>query len=301
MHNALEMTDSAEIRKKIGGLSHNTGRREWAVSKEGVVKDILSRKRFGVSWDPTAVQGADFSAYGYTEFMTGMCCYTLSSDINYRVMREASKSDIDHALIDHLLSKMTDKYHLHNSGLSAALNVVLLPGSNMWSMVNFDTVDRLAGEIPNIVFKPHPLATVENIRQLKIRVGDHRVISAQSSAMSLLHQVEKVWTTTSSELGIYATLLSKPVYDITKWEYVTTGSYAALMRPVFALHHQGKSTEARELLCRMLSSRQNGLLFPIHHDTIERIEAYRQLTLQLRETYAPLGPVYKRLHNENAK
>lgn len=282
------------MEKKLGNFKHNSIRRQWAADKEDYIASLLSADNYGVEYDVTPVQSAAFSAYGYTEFATGMMIYTLSTEINQRLMLKATEEEIDHVLIKHIIENITDKYMLQE-GMRFARYVVFLPGNNMWSMINFDLIDRLISELPEIKIKPHPLTNEDNLRMLRQRVGDYRLLSNRISAVSLLTTAEKIWTTTSSELGIFGTLLGKPVYDVTKWEYVSSGSYSSIMLPVFKAQHHHSPEVAKDVISRILSARYNGILLPPHMDLHDRVSAYMETTKALSALHAPVAPSYKKL------
>ncbi len=128
------------------------------------------------------------------------------------------------------------------------------------------------------------------VRHLGIKYGYHRLLGPKESGIAYLQQAEEIFTTSNSEIGIYAAALGKWFADITSFECMAELTYWTLIR----LFTPGKIDHNKEVVNKVLSSKGSGWLMPWMDDHKERIVQYYDRSMKLRSFFKPLAPKVNR-------
>ena len=117
-------------------------------------------------------------------------------------------------------------------------------------IIDFKLVDEAYKQ--GAYIKPHPLTRPDEINMLKEKYGD-RIIGRNVSGSDLLLMTDKVFVPSSSELGIFATLLDKEVNIISN--NVPRGAYIHVIEMIT------ESKNPKEDLNKLLNSNKSGIFF----------------------------------------
>jgi len=261
-------------------------RNEWGRTIED---KILSSAPYPISYDVDSTQPINFSEFSYTEFMGGVILNTQSIEINTRNILKCSEYNYKDSKyhIDLLKEKLDDKYELETiEGTIPKIDeVIFIPGHNMFDIINHDLKDRIGFENPNAILKAHPLTDVKELNKIRGTFGWNRTIRGKISGMELLKKCEKAWVTSATELCTAAVVLDKDIGNITTFKNESVGIYYPINRILFK---EQKENRQKVLNC-IIETKHSGLLFPWMDDIDERIQAFFEETIKLKEHYRPIS------------
>lgn len=284
------MRDSAEcIRKQLdlpedGRDAMSNLRRLEDVYHRAMAPDVPS-------YDVNSVQGADFDEWTYTEGLNCFLCFTQSVEINLRLMELVmawdGKVETDYA--GNVARGIGDKWSgmIAPGPMTEGVGIIMLPGDNMWHIVNWDNVLRYICLNPQWMIKPHPITAEHAVRMLKLRHGITRLYSTKDSGMDLLRQAHGIGYVTSSEMGIVAKLLGKPTIDFTLFESEQQGRYISVYH---ALRVSGE--DPLSLMNRVMACPWSGFV-PLSIEDDEAEDRFRQFKLKTSELRGVYKPVAK--------
>ena len=239
------------------------------------------------SYDVSCVQGVDFDEWSYTE---GLGCFlgcTQSTEINARLILEASawQGDIIDDYVKFVRNDLSDKWLSKESREGEGFKVFFPPGNNLGWVINTDNVLRAFCTDKTWRLKPHPITSDADVRQAKLAFGTTRIYARESSGMALLRACETVGYTTASELGLIAMILEKRTVDFTKFELEGRGRYHSLYMAI-----RKNSGSAAVIFNRLVNCPWSGIVpLTIADDlALDRFGAYKEKTLELKSKYAPL-------------
>ena len=241
------------------------------------------------SYDVDSVQSPDFDEWIYTEGLNCFMAFTQSVEVNARILDEASRWDGPRRVpyAENLAKSIGDKWSgLREPGLIPEdVRVFFAPGGNLFHAVNWDNVLRSICTDARWMIKPHPITQDDALRELKLRHGVTRILDKSWSGMQILRRASHAGYVTSSEMGIVAMLLGKPVTDFTLFEREQAGRYSGFY---LALE---KSEEAPgTVLDRIMSCPWSGIV-PLSLETreaSERFLEYKEKTLEIRRACKPM-------------
>ena len=246
-----------------------------------------------INYDVNRPQPWYFSEYSYTEFLGGIVISPMSDEIATQhilhSMKFKSSFDAEAIILQRLKEKNTlDKYNGLQTpeGKYASFNaLVILPGSNiMHSVVSKEKLAEVMWSRDDVNIKPHPLTTKKQFYDLQKEFGVHRVFHPMHSGWKLLDKAKEVYTTSTTELAMYATLMNKPVKSIGNIFYERTGAYYPVFRNIVNLPPK----KAKKNLLKILNSDRSGIVFIEDNDYEKKIELYFESTIKIRKKYKPL-------------
>jgi len=261
-------------------------RLKWAKEIEETVRDLAP---FPITYDVDAKQDINFSEFAYTEFMNGLYLKTQNIEINARVMDFAYKEPAEKDLVKELES-IEDKYVqvIPDIDMKMPEHVVFFVGHNMFDMVDRDKVARAAYENDgNFAIKLHPLTNDEYAGKLAKVVGWNHILPQQVSADWVLRNGKIIYITSATEMATKAVIHDKEIVNVSAFGAEASGCYYALNRVYFEAEKYGITK--REALNNMLNCKYSGLILPFMDDVEERIKAFYDKSLELREIYKPIS------------
>ncbi|QHJ74435.1 hypothetical protein VH12019_00108 [Vibrio phage VH1_2019] len=175
--------------------------------------------------------------------------------------------------------KHSDKYHLSAKPRFLEYeNVVFLCGSNVLEVaIDFDKIDALVEQYPDLVIKPHPITTLYYINMLKTRYGSNRVLSQKISGVDVLKSAKRVWLPSTSEFWFSALNYDKEIGFISKDGFC--GTYTSIINAVWELHEE-TGEPLKDIVNKIISSPYSGL-YGSMADFEEHHEKYCNVILEL--------------------
>lgn len=242
------------------------------------------------SYDVTRLQPAYFFEFTYTELLGGIYLSPQSSEIAARVIEEALLVEPRDGFdpVPAIMSRrQMDKYTLAEKA-PPHKRVAFVTGSNIFAKaVCKEALTRAMHDDPDLVIKPHPLTSEDTLRTLGRLYGYHRILDPRASGWACLEFAEEILTCSTSEMGLYAVLLGKPIQNITKVGYEALAAYGAIYLSLW-----GKSpTEAKATLERLLKSPVSGFIHPDDPAANEKAGRFASLAMSLREPFKPRFPI----------
>ncbi|ATI16349.1 hypothetical protein HOS13_gp42 [Caulobacter phage Lullwater] len=282
-----ELMGDKEIQtKKIGDFADRRGSHLGELTKlEKIVRELAP---LPVSYDVSRTQAPHFSEFTYTEFLgDGVLIQAQSSEASARQVALALDEEVE---VEYF-PKPRDKYTL-NPLDKAPKAVAFLPGTNLLKaeFISREALARAMFEDQELVIKPHPLTEAEQVKSFAREFGYHRVLSNEVSGVQALMGAERVYCSSSTELGLYAVEMKKPILNIGSFYAEHDGTYAAIYRLLWG---QTK-LEARDRLLRILNSVNGGFVHLGDQDPRSKVEAYFTNAMSIREQLRPLVPVRKK-------
>lgn len=282
----VKMSDPKTQEDKIGSFAKRGARNTWAEQQEELVRSLSP---FPITYDVNPTQGTNFAEFSYTELLGGLWVSSQSVEVNARLLDLASQCP-SQLTLKQVQTILDDKYIMQPAaGYGHVTKCVFLPGHNALDIASAETISRIAHEEEDVYFKPHPITHDDAIKLVAKRVGWNRMLPKDISGMSILRQCTDVYTSTASEMAVTGTILGKKVHNISAFFYEGHGAYHAISRNLFLAHKKHGVEEAQRLLLNMFNCPWSGLLFPFHTDVEDRLKAFYNKALELRELYKPLA------------
>lgn len=281
IHKELLVDDQSQ---KIGEEFANI-RGKHLLELGNIEQMVRSMAPLPISYDVARLQPPYFSEFTYTEMLGNMYICPQSSEITARLVLESLKDESQYTfnVIDHIEAR--DKYELNEVDGPTYKRVAFLPGSNIFNdAVSRDLLHRAMADFEDLVIKPHPLTNPDHIRWYSGTFGAHRILDPMESGWYYLKHAEEVFVTTTTEMGLYATLDAKPIHNVTRFEYEARGAYNAFYRPLWNVD----TNEAQTLLRRSLNSPLSGFFHKCDPQLEMKIKKYYELAMLWREFYKPL-------------
>ena len=253
-------------------------------------EEIRRQAPLPISYDIGRSQPPYFNEFTYTELLGGLYVSPQSCEAAARMVQEAVDCQ-DPILADVMdFIPLRDKYKLDEKPLASPPNVVFLPGTNIFRIaVSKENLSRLMHEQEDIMLKLHPLTDEGLTRFLGMNFGYHRLIGGRVSGAAVLSASQRVWVTTSTEMGLYAMLEGKPVGNITNYAYEPRGSYNPFYRVLW------NATNKRRAIRQVLNSPLSGFFHPEDPHVREKIGKYFEHAMSWRAAYKPLVEEYSRM------
>lgn len=249
---------------------------------------VRTKSPLAISYDVSRAQPPFFHEFTYTELM-GNLLYVApqSSEIAARVMAYAGANPPDDRWDVSAHIDLVDKYQLNDADPSPHKRVVFLPGSNIFNQcVSREWLEREMMRFPQTVIKPHPLTNEETLRRLGISFGYECIIDRNASSLPYLHGADVVSTPTSSELGLYATLLGKSIQNITTISFEARGVYNPIYRLLW------DSSDPKATLHHLLNSPFSGIYHKDDPNIGSKMDKFFEVAMALRDLFKPLVREY---------
>lgn len=252
---------------------------------DALEEEVRAAAPLPISYDVTRLHPPYFMEFTYTELLGGIYVAPQSSEIAARVMTAALEVEPGHDPVPAILArKQMDKYQLE-AGDGAHKRVAFLAGSNIFERaVCKEALSRAMQDDPDLVIKPHPMTNEDALRKIGRLYGYHRVLEPKSSGWACLLAAEEVLTLSTSEMGLYAVLLGKPITNLTRISYEPRAAYS----PIYRLLWGQSPDEAKERLSRLLASPCSGFIHPSDPTAPAKARAVMDLAMRLREPFRPL-------------
>lgn len=280
--------DKDEMKKQTGGIVSKNPSLQNIIPLENY---ILQAAPLPITYDVNRPQYWYFNEYTYTEFMGGIAISPMNDEMACRniinSMKYQTTFDVEQIIYDRLeKNKTLDKYTLTELPSKKWKHVIVLPGSNLLgSHISKEIISKLMWEYgDNIVLKPHPLTHEHDVTQMGKDFGRHRVISANISGWEVIKNADTVYTTSSTELAMYACLFGKKVKSIGNIFFERTGSYY----PTFMHIVDATPKNARKKLLKILKSNSSGIVFAEDPTYEEKINNFFKETMKLRKKFKPI-------------
>ena len=239
------------------------------------------------SFDVNCVQRVDFDEWSYTEGLGLFLGCTQSTEINARLIMEASEwqGDLVDDHVKFVRDDLLDKWLLKENTEADGSKVFFPPGNNLGWIINTDNVLRAFCTDKSWRLKPHPITSDADVREARLAFGAPRIFARNSSGMQLLRKCETVGYTTASELGLVGMILGKQTVDFTKYEFEGRGRYHSLYLAI-----RQSSVPAAIIFNRLVNCPWSGIvpLTIAGELATERFKVYKEKTLELKSRYAPL-------------
>ena len=242
-----------------------------------------------IAYDVGRAQPPFFLEFTYTEAIGLLYIAPASSEIAARVIAHAVSQPSDNRFDTASQVALRDKYNLPVTGRASHKRVAFIPGANIFQVcVSKEAVDREMHNHPETVIKPHPMSHPALLRDLSSCYGASRVLEPQSSGWEALLGAEEVLTTTSSEMGLFGVLMGKRIRNITNAGFEARGAYGPFYRVLWDLSPDA----AAERLRHIINSPYSGLFHPNDPNVSEKMDAFFELAMTLREPFRPLVREY---------
>lgn len=280
--------DAEQIKKHTGGI----------VDKNPTLKNVIPAEEYilktaplPITYDVNRPQNWYFDEYTYTEFMGGIAIAPMNDEMACRnvinSMKTQSTLDVEQILYDRLETNNTlDKYILTDYPTKSWKHVIVLPGTNLLGThVSKEIISRLMWELgDSVAFKPHPLTNANDVTQLGRDFGRHRIIPAKVSGWEVIKNAEVIYSTSSTELSMYACLFGKSVKSIGSIYFERTGAYYPTFRHIANIPPK----TARKNLIKILKSPSSGIIFAEDVNYMEKVDNFFQQTMKLRNKFKPI-------------
>ncbi|AGS81088.1 hypothetical protein [Caulobacter phage Cr30] len=235
-----------------------------------------------------------FKEFSYTEMFGGILVSPASSEIavqlsEFGLNQSVPVNDFEHLekfLQDRLDSQGSlDKYSLKKSpSFNSVDRIVFLPGSNLFpEMVSKEILARLLWENPDVLAKFHPFTNEGTIRAICADFGYDRFIDGNESGWHYLKNAKEVWSTSASEMGLYAVLFGIPLKNVGNFFTEHKGAFY----PVFKFVADKPIEVAQRTLKHLLASPYSGFFIPSDPNVDEKIQKYFKKAMELREFHKP--------------
>lgn len=258
----------------------------------GVEAVIRTAAPLTASYDINRAHAPYFHEFTYTECLgTGLLVSPMSAEVSARLVqmgldRPEQGFDSASAVLAQREERGTlDKYKLDTSAAPKVKAVAFLPGSNIFrDMVSFEALSRAMHDDYDLMLKPHPLSDEGLIAHLCQTFGYHRVLAPNVSGDACLMAAERVYAMTTTELGLYAVLMGKPIRNVGNYWNEGRGAYSAFYRLLW-----GKSPDdAKAILTHALNSPFSGFFHKDDPDLESRAATYFKAAMDFRAMFKPL-------------
>lgn len=277
------MSEETLARQNGGHLTKRPGLK----AVEPIEEALRRRSPFPISYDVNRSQPWYFSEFAYTEFMGGIYVYPQNDELACKIMQAAVPGDL---AVEALFREREqregtlDKYQLPATDLRPK-KIVILPGTNLLTtLVSREALTRCMWEDEEIVIKPHPITHENEIKRLKFEFGAGRVLPAQVSGAAMIRSADVIYTVGSTELAMYGVLHGARVVNIGNVFFERTAAYYPMMRRV----QDQPQAVARARLLEMLTAPDTGVLFPEDPAWPEKMDAFFENAMALRQQFKPL-------------
>lgn len=237
---------------------------------------IISLSPMPCSYDVSRVQDLNFCEFGYTEILKDyIYLYPQNSEFAFKMAFEAHKYNLNNFDIKSL--KLIDKYELEKFDLNDKINsICFLPGSNILkNSVEINTLNKIMYLDELCYIKPHPLTNGTELRELKC-LFPTRIINPKWGAFSILNKTNRVYCSSASELGIYASLIGKKVIDITSFSQMSSLAFSPFYR---FLNYPYKKID----LIKVLSHHYGGIFYYKDKNNKDKLKDYFKMILELKK------------------
>lgn len=276
--------------KKIGPFADMRGVHLQALTPV----ETLVRKHapLPITYDVNRVQQPYFHEYTYTELCgSGLLVSPQSVEVYARQVQKALDRpeqgfDAASAIMAAYEERGTvDKYQLQTRDVGQLESVAFIPGANLFDqMVSREALMRAMHEDDSLMIKCHPLSGPDLVNMLSRMFGPTRILNPMLSGDAVLKAAKRVYCTTTTELGLYATLMGKPIANLGDFFNESRGCYSAFYRVLW-----GKSpADAREALTKALNSPYGGFMHRADPDLSGRLKTYYAATMEDRALLKPL-------------
>lgn len=283
----LLMCDPNHQAEKVG--THYAGLRKKSLDRLGRVERLLrSLCPLPLTYDIGRLQLPYFSEYTYNDSMDAIYVSPQSSEVaaamSVKALHDEMNARFDFAAVfEKSKNKLGtyDKYDLAETNEIFPKKVIFPPGSNLFfKIVSKENLFRLMHEDPDVMIKAHPLTNNDLLRKLGRDFGYHRLLSPNTSAYTILENVDTMWGTTASEMPIRAALLGKRVLNISNFFEEQVGSHM----PINRLLWNKSGEEAKIRATRVLGSPLGGFFFPEDPNLEHNIKLYFNESMKIRES-----------------
>ncbi len=271
--------------KKVGGeFAAMRGAHLSALSPVEAV--IRAAAPLPASYDVNRTQAPHFIEFTYTECLgSGLLVSPMSVEVSAQLVQKALDCpdqgfDGASAVLEQRQARGSlDKYKLDARDTPDLKAVAFLPGTNIFKdIVSFEALSRAMHEDDELMIKPHPMSDGGLIGHLCSSFGHHRVLDPMVSGDACLMAAERVYAVTTTEMGLYAVLMGKPVSNIGNFWNEGRGAYSAFYRPLW-----GKSpADAKAILTKALNSPFSGFMHKDDPNLSDRISTYFGAAMALR-------------------
>lgn len=285
------LTSRADQTKKIGAefAAMRGGHLDALSPVEAAVREAAP---LPISYDVNRQQPPFFSEFTYTECLgSGLLVSPQSVEVaaclaQMSLDHPADGFDVAAAVLEQRQQRGTlDKYKLSADDAPKVTAVAFLPGSNIFKdMVSAEALSRAMHEDEGLVIKPHPMSDGGLIGHLCGTFGHHRVLEPTLSGDACLLAADRVYACTTTEMGLYAVLMGKPIRNVGNFFNEGRGAYSALYRLLW-----GKTPDdAKAVLTRVLNSPLGGFMHKDDPNLSDRIATYFMTAMNVREIHRPM-------------
>lgn len=255
-------------------------REEKDIHMSSKLEDICKKEKIKIEYDLSMPDSPEILTYTEIFGKTGSL-YVKPGEYKsaYDLIKKAYENGVpDLRVRDIILSVSSDKYNLWDP-LKKYTKVVFPAGSNILKESN-DWALIVRAMVEGAYIKPHPLTKMDDIEFFKTFFPEHRIIPKRVAGYKVLKNAEVIYTSGTSELGLYAILMDKRVYAISiPGESIPKGGYHEVFDFIMTLPPK----ERLGGICRVLSCPEYSGIFikGVHteKDVVEFIINYKELKL----------------------
>ena len=287
-----ELLDDPAIQTKKIGREFAAMRGDHLAYLKPVEAVIRAAAPLPASYDVNRHQPPFFSEFTYTELLgAGLLVSPMSAEASARLVQIALDRpdegfDAASAILAQRKERGTlDKYKLDASAAPMAKAVAFLPGTNIFrDMVSFEALSRAMWDDGELVIKPHPFSDDGLVAHLCQTFGYSRVVDPRASGDACLIAAERVYACTTTEMGLYAALMGKPIFNVGNFWTEGRGAYSAFYRLLW-----GETTaDAKAILTHVLNSPYSGFFHKDDPDLEGRAATYYGAAMDIRAMLKPL-------------
>lgn len=282
------MSNSQQLAKHLGPFVSLRG--EHLKKLHPIELAIRAKSPFQATFDVSRSQPPAYNEITYTEMLGGMFVSPQSTEASARQVKAAYEDETDYGtdMVSLIMTSRDnlDKYNLKSTGEPSKFKKVAFPpGSNIFSKaISRESLGR-AMEDPELMIKLHPMTNDETKRMLGISFGYQRLLDSGMSGWEMLLGAEEVWTSTTSEMGLYAILLGdKNIHNISAYPYEQIGAYY----PFYRMLWNEDSIEAKRKLTRILNSPFSGFFHPDDPEWESKLDIYFAKMVEIRSEIKPI-------------
>ena len=279
--------------RKIG-KEFSTIRKPHLEILQPLVEYAKEQSELPVVYDVTRLNPPYFHEYTFTEFLGCLYISPQSTEVAARLVDFASKTETEQSsfnIVTEIFKRnefepTLDKYRLNNEEIeNYPKKVVFIPGDNIFKpMISREILTRIMIENDECKIKPHPMTSPDLIRVLGREFGYRRILDPMLSGWNCLKHAQEVYCSTSTEMGIYASILEKPIYNIGNFFNEAKGAYS----PFYRLLWNKAPDECSDILYNVLNSPYSGVFHPKDPDVRNKIKTFFAKSLEIREDMKPL-------------
>ena len=246
---------------------------------EKYFRNAIKKVNVEVSLDVQFNEPLNFKTVVYTKYANSLLVYPLSFSASDAYILDMLNEE-QHKPYE--FPNPIDKYELYDLEESKKYNnLVVLPGSNILkSIVNKNSLINL-DKIKNTVVKLHPLTIEKDRKEIQSVFKKSEVIGPKYNLYSLFDSAKTIYTTSASEIVLYAALAGKKIVSIEEQDNSRkfTSNYSFIAKNIFS------SENPKEFAEKLINSSISCIFNPNDPMVFKKIDNYVNYIKRKKEFY----------------